>query len=147
MYKRITAAFAGTAAGLFLLFLPQASAAPKPAGDCGRVAPADRAVCRSVQAQHAYGWTDRKGNPLNWVVRGSVLVREITHQGYSKGEMGDALRAEARSYRDHVTSVKFDTDWMREACGNTDGAGVVSFVDEDGKPGGRKYVWARIICP
>lgn len=146
MFKKITAAFVGLATGLASLLLASSGQASAKGGDCDRVASADRSVCRSVLGQHAYGWTDRNGNPMNWVVSGKVLVREITHQGLSKPEMGDALRAEARSYRDHVTAVKFNTDWMRKVCGNTDGMGAVTFVDEDGKPGGRKYTWARIIC-
>lgn len=153
MFKRyalITAAMAGFAA----LFMPlSADAAPVTAptaatirtGDCYWVAPADRNLCRTVRAQHPYGWTDSKGNPQTWVPSGKALVREITHQGLTKGEMRDYLQAEARNYRDHVTQIKINSDAVLKRCGS-DGVGMVSFVDEDGKPGGRKYTWARIAC-
>lgn len=142
MYKRyvaITSALVGFAA----LFMPSAEASPK--GDCARVAAVDRAVCRGVQGQHAFGWTDERGNPENWTPSGRVVVREITHQGYSKAEMRDALRAAARDYRDYVTQIKIDADMIMELCGS-DGLGAVTFVDEDGKPGGRKYMWKHIVC-
>lgn len=138
-FAAITAAFGVLAA----IFMPTAEAIPK--GDCGRVAAADRALCRNVRAQHAYGWTDERGNPMSWTPNGRVVVREITHQGYTKAEMRDALKGAARDYRDHVTQIKIDSDMIMEQCGS-DGAGLVTFVDEDGKPGGRKYTWTHISC-
>lgn len=138
-YAAITAVLAGFAA----LFMPSADAAP--AGDCHRVAAADRTLCRSVQAQHSYGWTDSKGNPQTWVPSGKVVVREITHQGLTKAEMRDYLKAADSNFRGHVTQIKINSDAVLKRCGS-DGTGAVTFVDEDGKPGGRKYTWARIVC-
>lgn len=154
MFKRyalITAAMAGFAA----LFMPlSADAAPvtaptaatiAPVSDCYRVAPADRNLCRTVRAQHPYGWTDSKGNPQTWVPSGKVVVREITHQGLTKAEMRDYLKAADSNFRGHVTQIKINSDAVLKRCGS-DGTAAVSFVDEDGKPGGRKYIWTRIIC-
>lgn len=137
-----------TLAGL-LAFLtaasPGADAAPHPTGDCTRVTQSSRALCALVSAQHAYGWTDNAGHPQNWMVNGRALVHEITHGGLTQGEMRDALTAAHRDYRTYVTHVTFSMDAIRARCG-TDGMGAVQFVDEDGKPGGRKYTWRRIIC-
>jgi hypothetical protein len=145
---RIGRTFAGITGALlagFLTLAPGATAAPRITGDCTRVATADRALCTTVRAQHAYGWTDNAGNPQNWMGNGRTLVHEITHQGYSKGEMHDALTGAHRDYRTYVTHVTFNMDTIRARCG-TDGMGAVQFVDEDGKPGGPKYTWKRIVC-
>lgn len=143
MFKRFTAITVAIA-GAFALLGSPAQGATTP-DDCNRVASADRAVCRTVKAQHAYGWTDSKGNPKNWVAKGSALVKEITHQGLTKREMGDYLRGEASNYRTWVTHVTVNMDDVMRKCGS-DGMGAVQFVDEDGKPGGAKYTWKRIVC-
>jgi hypothetical protein len=142
MYKRYLAVTVALA-GLWAVLAPSAEATPK--GGCALVAAADRDMCQRVRAQHAYGWTDERGNPENWTPNGKAVVWEITHQGYTKSEMRDALKGAARNYRDYVTQIKIDADMIMELCGS-DGLGAVSFVDEDGKPGGRKYVWKHIIC-
>jgi hypothetical protein len=139
MYKRY-AAITTIMGGLIALFTPTADAAPS--GDCARVAAADRSLCRSVQAQHAYGWTDSQGNPLNWVVNGRLLVREITHQGLTQEEMGDYLRAEARNYRNYVTHVSFNMDAITRACGHRGGSGSVAYVTERGK----SYTFRIVVC-
>lgn len=132
------------AVGVFALHAQPAGAVPPPG--CGRVAAADRALCKTVQAQHAYGWTDPAGNPQTWVPKGRTLVREITDQGLTQVEMRDYLRAEARNYRHYVTDVSFNVDKIVKQCGHTDGYGAVQLIDEDGKPGGRKYTWRYIMC-
>lgn len=140
-------AFAGITAGLLTLFAyttPGAQAAT-PNGDCTRVAHTDQHLCTTVRTQHAYGWTDNHGNPKNWNANGRTLVHDITHQGYTTHEMRDALQSAHRYYRAYVTHVTFNTDVIRKRCG-TDGMGAVQFIDEDGKPGGAKYTWKRIIC-
>ena len=147
MFKRyvaITTVLAGFAA----LFMPlSADAAPTaaPAADCDRVAVADRNLCRTVRAQHAYGWTDSEGNPQTWVPSGKVVVREITHQGLTKAEMRDYLKAADSNFRDHVTHIKINSDAVLKRCGS-DGMAATTFVDEDGRPGGKKYIWTRIVC-
>lgn len=141
--------FAGITAAAFLgvsvLGAPSAQGAGKHrhADDCKRVAAADRPVCRKVQGQHPYG-ASVLGK--DWSApNGRVLVHEITHQGYTKGEMGDALRAEARNYRMWVTHVPIDMDYLRRTCGS-DGRVIVQFKDEDGKPGGVKLTQRFIEC-
>ena len=144
---RIGRAFAGITLAMIGAFATTATADAQTSttGDCARVAPADRTLCTTVRAQHAYGWTDNQGHPQNWIANGRALVHEITHQGYTRGEMSDALRGAARDYRQYVTHVTFNMDEIRRRCGS-DGMGAVQFVDEDGKPGGAKYTWRRIIC-
>lgn len=142
MIKRY-AAITTVLAGMFALFAPSADAAPK--APCDRVAPADRALCRQVAAQPAYGWTNVKGVPQNWVPAGRVLVANELG-GLTKREVHSYLIGMREEYRDHVSAVKFDVRRIVKVCGNTDGAGVVSLVDGDGKPGGPKYTHARIVC-
>jgi hypothetical protein len=144
MFKKITAAFAGTVAGLALLFVPSVSATTQATDDCLRVAEADRPLCARVKAQHAYGASFGSGG---WTEpNGRVLVHDITHQGYTKAEMRDALKAEALSYRTWVTAVQVNMDAIVDFCGNTDGQWVISFRDADGKPGGVKMTKKRLVC-
>jgi hypothetical protein len=146
---RIGRTFTGITAALitaYLTFTPGATAAPRTPNDCTRTAPADHTLCHTVQAQHAYGWTDRHGHPQNWNANGRALVHEITHQGYTKAEMHDALTGAHRDYRTYVTHVTFNMDEIRKRCGS-DGMGAVQFIDGDGRPGGDKYTWKRVICP
>jgi hypothetical protein len=145
MMKKIIAAFAGAAAGLAVLFAPAAQGATT-ADDCLRVAKDARPLCYKVKAQHAYGAAYTDGNTYWSVPGGRALVHEITHQGYSQWEMKDALRAAAAEYRDWVTAVPVNMDAIVKKCGNTDGQWVVSFKDEDGKPGGVKLTYKRIVC-
>lgn len=137
-------AFAGITAGLLTLFGINAEAATRPADDCQRVATADRTLCHRVQLQHPYGAAYGDGG---WSApNGRALVREITRQGWTKREMHDALKGEASNYRLWVTAVPVNMDDIVRKCGNTDGRWVVSFRDEDGKPGGVKLTLKRIIC-
>lgn len=137
-YSGITAVLFGLIA---LLTAPTAQGAAKP-DDCNRVAKADRSLCQKVKAQHAYGWTDSVGNPQNWLVNGRLLVREITHQGYTKAEMRDALQGAQRDYRAYVTDVSFNMDTITRECGHTHGAGGVQYVSEHG----RLYTWKIVVC-
>ena len=144
-------AFAGITAGFLTLFAFQAEAAsPRAphnhASDCGRVAKADRKLCAQIQAQHSYG--AYYGNPnAYWSnPNGRVLVHELTHDDLSQAEMHAALKGYAAEYREWVTAVPVNMDAMVKKCGNTDGQWVVSYHDEDGKPGGLKLTYARIVC-
>lgn len=154
-------AFAGITVGLAAVFGVSAQAsipqAPAPvaavkraphnhASDCRLVAEADRKLCAQVQAQHSYG--AYYGDPhAYWSnPNGRALVHELTHDGMSKGAMHTALVGYAREYREWVTAVPVNMDAMVKRCGNTDGQWVVSYRDEDGKPGGLKLTYARIVC-
>lgn len=139
--KKTVAMFGSIIAAFIVLFTPTAEGATSHS-DCDRVAGKDRAVCRQVLAQHAYGWTNAVGDPQNWMVKGRLLVRDITHQGYSKAEMGDALRAEHKNYRRYVTNVSFNLDALVKKCGHTYGAYGVQYIEQDG----RLYTWKQIIC-
>lgn len=146
--SRLTLAFAGITAGFVALFGFSAEAASphSHASDCRLVAKADRKLCAQVQAQHSYG--AYYGNPhAYWSVpSGRVIVHELTHQGYTHEEMRAALRGYAREYREYVTHVTVNMDAMVKKCGNTDGQWVVSYRDEDGKPGGTKLTYKRVVC-
>jgi hypothetical protein len=150
MFNRIGMAFAGITAGLITTFTATTSAqgatsAHHHSADCKIVAAADRALCLDVQRQHAYGWVNDDGaqilNP-----NGRALVHEITHDGMSKTQMHRALKATAAEYRDHVTAVKVNMDAIVRVCGNTDGRWIISFVDEDGMPGGLKLTRKTVDC-
>lgn len=143
---RIGRTFAGITGALltgYLTLAPGATAAPRITGDCTRVATADRALCTTVRTQHAYGWTDQAGNPQNWNANGRALVREITHQGYTRGEMHDALTGAHRDYRQYVTDVSFNLDTLRKTCGHTHGAYGVQYIRGDD---GNLYTWKQTIC-
>lgn len=146
--SRLTLAFAGITAGFVALFGFSAEAASphSHASDCKRVAEADRALCRQVQAQHSYGAYYGDPNAYWSVPAGPVIVHELTHQGYTHAEMRAALHGYAAEYRKWVTAVPVNMDVMVKRCGNTDGQWVVSYRDEDGKPGGLKLTYARIVC-
>ena len=123
-----------------------ATAVPKAGADCDRVAPADKRLCLSVSKYHPYGaWY---GTPeAYWSVdSGKVNVHELTHSGMTKAEMHAALVGYAREYREWVTAVPVDMDAMVRKCGNTDGRWIVSYHDEDGRPGGLKLTYKRIVC-
>lgn len=142
----IRRAFAGIGAGLAILafsLTPSAQAAPRPHGDCTLVAKADRALCTTVRAQKAFGWTDEVGLPQNWNAAGPSLVHDITHQGYSKREMHDALKAAHRDYRDYVTDVSFSMPNLIKRCGHTHGAYGLQYIQGDD---GNLYTWKQIIC-
>lgn len=146
MKKIIVPAVATILAGFAFLFAPTADAAAKP-DDCLRVAKADRTLCRRVQLQHPYGRTFDGSRYGAWSdPSGKALVKEITHSGYTKREMHDELVGEASDYRFNVTAVPVDVDVIKSECGNTDGMWAVSFVDADGKPGGTKLTYVRVVC-
>lgn len=138
-------AFAGITAGLLALFAYTApdAGATTPKTDCTRVATTDRPLCATVRAQHAYGWTDEVGNPQNWQANGRALVHEITHGGYSKSEMHDALTGAHRDYRAYVTDISFNLDTLRKTCGHTHGAYGVQYIKGDD---GHLYTWKQTIC-
>lgn len=143
---RIGTMFAGITAGFLALFAYTAPAdahTTTPTGDCTRVATADRTLCATVRAQHAYGWTDDVGNPQNWNPNGRALVHEITHQGYTKGEMHDALVGAHRDYRAYVTAVTFNLDTLTRTCGHTHGAYGVQYIKGTD---GHLYTWVQTIC-
>lgn len=118
-----------------------------PANDCDRVTVADRKLCKSVQGQHSYGAYYFNDFDATWSTpNGRVLVREITHDGLTKAEMHAALVAYAAEYREYVTHVTVNMDAMVKKCGNTDGQWVTSYVDEDGRDGGTKLTYRRIVC-
>lgn len=159
--SRLTLAFAGITAGFVALFGFSAEAASPQdaapvvtvkraphnhASDCRLVAKADRKLCAQVQAQHSYGAYYGDPNAYWSVPAGPVIVHELTHQGYTHAEMRAALRGYAREYREWVTAVPVSMDAMVKKCGNTDGQWVVSYHDEDGKPGGTKLTYKRIVC-
>jgi hypothetical protein len=102
MFKRITAITAALV-GAFALVAPSAQGAGKP-DDCTRVAKADQPLCRTVQGQFPYAYATEGG--INYVVSGRKLVKEITHQGLTKGEMRSYLRGEAAAYREHATGTQ-----------------------------------------
>jgi hypothetical protein len=154
-------AFTGITAVFTALYGFQAQAAtPRAphshASDCKRVAKADRKLCAQVQAQHSYG--AYYGDPhAYWSnPNGRVLVHELTHDDLTQGEMRAGLRGYAAEYREWVTAVPVNMDAMVKKCGNTDGQWVVGYVDEDdladgklngnGKRGGLKLTYARIVC-
>jgi hypothetical protein len=60
--------------------------------------------------------------------------------------MHSYLTGERLNYREHVTTVTFNVDKIVKQCGHTDGYGGVQLIDEDGKPGGRKYTWSYVMC-
>lgn len=147
-YVAITTVLAGFAA----LFMPSAGAAPtthhKYAADC-RVFPAGswQRLCRQVQLQHPYGATFDGQSAGAWSEpNGYAIVHEITHQGWTMPEMKGNLKGEADSYKTWVTGVTVNMNHIVEVCGNTDGQWAVQFIDEDGKPGGRKLTWKHIVC-
>lgn len=118
------------------------TATVRPVGDCKRVAAADVKVCNAVLTQHAYGKINNGGG--SWSApNGRVIVKDITHQGLTKIEMGDYLRAERRNYVDNVTAVKVNMDKLR----SSDCQWIISLVDEDHKPGGRKLTKITQDCP
>ncbi len=145
MLKKITAAVVAIGAGLSLLIAPTAHSAAEP-DDCQLVARTDVKLCRTVQAQHAYGAINDNGHGAWSAPNGRALVREITHQGLSKAEMRNYLQGEARNYRRHVTAVPVNMDTIVKRCGNTDGYWKVQLIDEDNKPGGRKLTIRTIVC-
>ncbi len=146
----IALAFAGITAGLLTLFGVNAQAstprAHSHATDCKIVAAADRALCKKVQTFHSYG--SYTGNPYAYwsVDSGIINVHELTHDGLTKAEMHAALKGYEREYREYVTAVPVNMDAMVKKCGNTDGYWVVSYRDEDGRPGGTKLTYKRIVC-
>lgn len=141
----IPRAFAGITLGLIALFTattPSAQATP-PTTDCSRVTHAYQPVCRAVLHQRAYGTTDNHGHPQNWNTNGKTLVHEITHQGYTQGEIADALVNADRDYRDNVTEVRFNIDAIAHRCGHHHGTGQVQEVK--GRDG-HHYTYRRVIC-
>lgn len=145
MFKRFTAITVAIA-GAFALFGSPAQGAGKP-DDCNRVAKADRSLCRMVQGQFPYAYVTDGG--LNQIVSGRKLVREITHQGLTRGEMRSALRGEAAAYRKHATgtqAIVVDLGALRKHEG-TDAVYTVGFEDRDGKPGGAKDVRVTLVRP
>lgn len=140
MQKRTWLAISTIMAGMIALFTPSAEAAPS---GCNRVAPADRALCREVRAQHAYGWTDRQGTPQNWIPNGRILLKEITGQGLTPAEVHDALTGARRSYRAFVTDVSFDLDKIARICGHKNGSGSVKYVRGDD---GHYYTFRLVSC-
>jgi len=143
----IRRAFAGIGTGLIALICattPTAQATTTHPGDCARVTKTTQPLCRAVQAQRAYGYTDDAGNPQNWVTNGRALVHDITHQGYTQSEMADALTAAHRDYRHYVTAVTFNVDSITRTCGHHHGAGEVQEITNpaDGHP----YTWRHIVC-
>lgn len=147
MRKFISVAFAGITTGMLTLFGITAEAStPRPSGDCGRVAAADYKLCGQVQRQHPYGVAFPEGG--GWSApSGKALVREFTHQGYTKGEIHSALVGEAKSYRDNVTAVPVNMDAIVKKCGTTRGQWIVELRDEDGHRGGVKLTHKFIVCP
>jgi hypothetical protein len=143
--RKILAAIAGIGTGLLMLFAPSASGASG-ADDCARVAPADRKLCGMVKRQHSYG--AYYGDPhAYWSVPdGRTLVHELTHQGMTKAEMHAGLRGMAKEYQEYVTHVTVNMDALVKKCGNTDGQWVIGYRDEDGRPGGTKLTYKRIVC-
>ena len=110
-------------------------------GDCKRVAAADRALCRTVYRQHAYGVVN---GTSEWSApAGPAIVHDVTHQGLTKSEMHSYLTGEAAEYRRNVTAVQVNMDKLK----NSDCRWVIGFKDEDGKPGGRKLTQVRQSCP
>lgn len=150
MFKKIAMAFTGIIAGFGLLLgltSTGAGAAPQP-DDCNRVAKSDRALCQQVKGQFPYAYVTRGGNVAQ-VVSGKVLVREITHQGLTKGEMHSYLTGEATQYRRYATgsqSVVINLASLRNAYG-TDAQYDVGFHDVDGKPGGKKDIRVELDLP
>lgn len=144
MRKIIAAIGAALTAVAFLHAAGNATAAPK--ADCDRVAAADHRLCLSVRAQHSYG-AYYGDNAAYWSTdNGKVRVHELTHSGLTKAEMHAGLVGYAREYREYVTAVTVNMDAMVKKCGNTDGQWVVSYRDEDGRPGGTKLTYKRIVC-
>lgn len=145
--RKFTAAFAGITAGFIALFTATASAegAPQHRSDCSRVAKADQPLCRVILGQQAYGWVNPDGSEII-TPRGRVLIRELTHDGLTYREMHHGVVSINREYRLHVTAVPVNMNSIVKKCGNTDGQWVVSFVDEDGKPGGVKLTKKVIDC-
>lgn len=135
----ITALFIGT----WALVGPSASADAAPLGDCGRVASADRALCKTVRAQHSYGWTDQYGDPSVWVPNGRALVKEITHQGLTQREMHAHLTGAHADYRRYVTNVSFNMDAIAKKCGHKHGSGSVAYVSDRH---GRSYTFRLVVC-
>ena len=125
---------------LVYLFTPTASAATS--ADCQRTARADWKLCEQVRAQRAYGWTNSIGTPTNWVVKGTTLVHEITHQGLTKAEMHSYLTGQHNTYRYYVTNVSFNVDAIAKKCGHRGGSGNVAEVAQ----GGRSYTFRLVAC-
>lgn len=146
--SHIALAFAGITAGFITLFgfTAQAASPHHHASDCERVAKADRKLCTQVQAQHSYGSYSGDQHAYWTVPSGRVIVHELTHDGRSKAEMRVTLVGYAQEYREYVTAVQVNMDAMVRKCGNTDGRWIVSYRDEDGKPGGTKLTYKRIVC-
>ena len=141
MNKIKATVFGSVLAGFVALFAPAASATPS--GDCARVARADYSLCEAVKAQHAYGWTNNIGDPLNWVPKGKTVVREITHQGLTKTEMHSYLTGARADYRAYVTNVSFNVDKIADKCGHHNFSATVRMVrDRDG----RLYTWKHVSC-
>lgn len=146
MRKFFAIAFAGILGGLGMLLAPSSQAAPN-LGDCKRVAVADRALCQQVKRQVAYVYFTEGGTA--GVAKGSVLVREITHQGLTKREMHSYLTGEALAYAQHVTqanAVAIDLTSLRKHHGS-DVQVIVGFTDVDGKPGGKKRNRVELDLP
>lgn len=137
------ALYGGVAAALLALLTPTADAStPRPSGDCAKVRPADYRLCAKVRAQHAYGWTNSHGTPMNWVPNGRALVKEITGQGLTGAEMHDYLTGAASSYRAWVTHVTFNVDAIVKRCGHKHGSAGVALVTEHGQ----SYTYKWIVC-
>jgi hypothetical protein len=149
--SRTALAFAGITAGLLALFGVSAQAstprAHNHATDCKIVAAADRALCKRVQTFHSYGSYNGNEHAYWSVDSGIVNVHELTHDGLSKAEMHAALVGYDKEYAAYVTHVSVNMDSMVAKCGNTDGRWVISYRDEDGRPGGTKLTYKRIVCP
>ena len=147
----ITVAFAGITAGLLALFGVSAEAstprAHDHAADCRLVAAADRALCKRVQTFHSYGSYSGDQHAYWTVPSGIVNVHELTHDDLTKAEMHAGLKGYEKEYREYVTAVPVNMDSMVNKCGNTDGRWVISYRDEDGKPGGTELTYKRIVCP
>lgn len=145
MFKRIIAALTA-AVSLSALTVTVAAGASTP-DDCTRVATVDRTLCQKVKLQHPYGRTYDGKRQGAWTdPSGKTLVHTITHSGYTKTQMHEQLTAEASDYHLNVTAVPADMDAIVRQCGNSDGMWALSFVDADGKPGGTKLTYKRIVC-
>lgn len=85
--------------------------------DCRTVASNDRALCREVQRQRAYGWTyGPNGEGLALNPNGYTDVHDVTHQDYTRREIHDNLTGLRQQYREHVTRVTVNVDKLRPGC-------------------------------
>lgn len=104
-----------------------------------------RPMCAKVYAQHPFGSADADGGMWS-APAGPVIIAEITGQGLAMGEMIDYLKGARRDYLDNVVRVPLNMDRLKAKCGY-DGQYVVKFLDEDGRPGGRKLTQIITDCP